>query len=118
MTQSYVTPTLTHATWTVSTPGECPVFVLGAARDLGEWRADRALPMHMHHVGRHLVDWTIELTFERGQSVEFKFIEKTATGEVRWEEGANRVFHAEQPESTTHWGAFRQRRSASMLHAA
>ena len=49
----------------------------------------------------------INLRIQNGQTIEFKFIQKTLTGDVRWEEGRNRVFDADNPNSTTHWGAFR-----------
>lgn len=74
--------------------------------------------MRKHRLGGHVVEWTADLSLEPGQTIEFKFVQKTETGDVRWEEGPNRVFRAQSPGSTTHWGAFRTYRAAQMLDAA
>jgi hypothetical protein len=35
-----------NATWTVTTPEEHPVYLIGSTRELGEWNTDMALPLH------------------------------------------------------------------------
>jgi len=95
------------ANWTVTTQEDCAVYLVGSARELGEWSPDRALPMHGQHVGGHVHDWNIDLALPRGERVEFKFIKKSDTGEVFWENGENHVFAAVGPDSIVHWGSFR-----------
>ena len=96
-----------NANWTVTTSEDRPVFLIGNTRELGEWNPDEALPLSAQHVGRHLHDWNVDLVLPRGQTIEFKFIQKTERGDVLWEEGENRSFTAKGPHTTTHWGPFR-----------
>ena len=92
------------ARWTVATPTDSPVYLVGNTRELGDWNTKRALPLRVQHVGPHLHDWSIDLRLPRGKSIEFKFIQKSEYGDILWEDGENRVFTAEAPISTTHWG--------------
>lgn len=93
--------------WTVTTAGDCPVYLIGSTPELGEWNTENALPMHVHRFGHRLNNWNIELALPRGQTSEFKFIQKDGSRNVLWEKGGNRVFTAEGPEAAIHWGTFR-----------
>lgn len=96
-----------HATWRVLSQNDRPVYVTGSTTELGEWNPNKALLMQHGGQGQEAHHWNLNLTFPKGQEMEFKFIQKTDDGAVLWEEGDNRIFTAEDGESNTEWGAFR-----------
>ena len=100
-------PPVASCTWQVTTPGELPVYVIGNSKELGEWNTNKAVLMQSGGRGQEAHHWNINLTFPLGQEVEFKFIQKSAEGDVMWEEGENRLFTADETGATIEWGNFR-----------
>lgn len=98
---------VTHTNWLVVTAGEQPVYITGSTLELGEWNPNKAIQMQHGGRGQDSHHWNVGLTFPRGQAIEFKFIQKTEDGEILWEGGENRVFTAEDGDTTVEWGSFR-----------
>ena len=63
----------------------------------------------MKHGGhcKDMYHWYIQLTFPRGQAIEFKFVNKTEDGNILWEANENRSFTSEGGDSVMDWGTFR-----------
>lgn len=95
-----------RSTWHVTTRADRPVYVVGSTVELGCWHLDKALKMKHAAFGGDAHHWRIDLSFPRGQELEFKFVEKTPDGGVQWEAGDNRVFTAANGESCVEWGMF------------
>jgi alpha-amylase len=84
------TPTSTASGVTFSVtgaPAGQPVYLVGSVSQLGSWNTAAALPMTASGSG-----WTVNVALPAGTAIEYKYIEKDASGNVTWEPDANRAY--------------------------
>jgi hypothetical protein len=62
------------------------VLVCGGFPELGEWDADKALPM-----AKSGDEWTATIKVAPDAEIAFKFLRRTADGKTIWEDGENRT---------------------------
>lgn len=94
-----------RSTWCVTASDEAHIYVVGSTKQLGEWDTHKAL--QMQRIGDASHQRTINLSLQRGEPVEFKFVAITPNGDLHWEEGENRAFTPATGDSTIDWGDFR-----------
>ena len=65
--------------------------LVGEAKALGEWMADKCVMMYEHNHNEWAVDLNLDLLEDLGQSTAIKFIAFTEQGDLLWETGDNRM---------------------------
>ncbi|GGM71971.1 carbohydrate-binding module family 20 domain-containing protein [Dactylosporangium sucinum] len=63
-----------------------PIYLVGSVAALGSWNTANAIPMTANGSA-----WTTTVTLPAG-ALEYKFIQKTASGTVTWEPGSNHTY--------------------------
>lgn len=78
-------------------PGE-DASVVGNISELGNWNPDNSFPLNYHQGG----NWSNALELEpTDTNIEYKYIIKNnMNGEIRWEEGENRILNLKDVKSS------------------
>ena len=90
-------PDFVFLDYEIRTGSADPVFLVGDTAYLGNWQADRALPLEFTGAGRGGYHWSIRIPLRQGQGVEFKFLKRA----TEWETGSNRTFTAGDQDVAT-----------------
>ncbi|VXB37659.1 Alpha-amylase [Microbacterium sp. 8M] len=81
------TPTAGQVAETFTVNGETgstPVYLVGSIAELGSWAPASAIPMTQSGSS-----WTVTVNLPQSTAIQYKYIQKDASGTVTWESGSN-----------------------------
>jgi alpha-amylase len=81
------TPTAGQVAETFTVNGETgstPVYLVGSIAELGSWAPASAIPM-----AQSGSSWTVTVNLPQSTAIQYKYIQKDASGTVTWESGSN-----------------------------
>ncbi|MGN7763784.1 alpha-amylase family glycosyl hydrolase [Paenibacillus sp. 22594] len=77
----------------IHTDYDSQVFVTGNVYELGAWGADRAAGPFYNHIVYRYPTWYCDISLPADSRIEFKFLLKSNSGTVRWEQGVAHSWH-------------------------